>query len=513
MHKASDASGRQRRATQDKRRLVSAIAIVVFGVVPAHGGPPDQESIDLVEKLQNLEALLLSPQSAIQSNAALIEAVGMSALVRPQDFAAGFVADPPAAEPAPVELSRLNMRLALTPLTQAFGPEDNSLVLNAQTSTDGSALVIRRGNASLADLQSYLQLGLGGTTLTLKTPLVIMSGAALILGPGDVLELSRTDGAFLVNFGHLQIQGAKVVAVGNLNERIGPFQPFVTTADGGTVDVRAGRFVGLGFGETEKFSGLSIMRSVLQTPDRPSRIEHSSFEGLITVSLSGDTGVVLRGNRFHDMLGPSLTVSRTRDARILSNVFYGGMPTNAIRLETGSANGVIAGNVILGGDRAGIVVRTNSVGATVANNIVWNRQGGGIALIESDCGQVHNNLVIENQQKGIEVRASVSARLNNNTIFSNESAGIWISDQPAGAQTMLTGNIVSFNGVGLSGAQTEAILMDGNDFSRQYQEFLSGDIAVQTPEVARHMRGEASFVLASGGVTDVMPEASFCYDQ
>ncbi len=513
MLRNTDAKGRQKRPTQDKRWLIPAIAFVVFGVVPAVGGPPDQESIDLVEKLQNLDALLLSPQSEIQSNAALIESAGISALVRPQDFATGFVADPPAAPAVPPEVSALNMRLALTPLTQAFGPEDNTLVLGAQSSTSGQAIVIRKGNATLADLQTYLQLGSGGTTLTLKTPLVIMGGAALVLGPGDVLELSRSDGAFVVNFGQLQIQGATVRAVGDTNARIRSFEPFVTTAEAGTVDIRAGRFIGLGFGDTQKFSGFSIMRSVLQSPDRPSRIENSSFEGIISLSLSGDTGAVLRGNRFHDMLGPSLTVSRTQDARILSNVFYGGMPTNAIRFETGSADGVIAGNVILGGDRAGIVVRTNSVGVTVANNIVWNRQGGGIALFESDCGQVHNNLVIENHQKGIEVRASVSAQLSNNTIFSNESAGIWISDQPAGAQTMLTGNIVSFNGAGLAGAKTEVILMDGNDFSRQYQQFLSGDIAIQTPEVARHMRGESPFVIASGGVSDVMPIASVCDDQ
>ena len=204
-------------------------------------------------------------------------------------------------------------------------------------------------------------------------------------------------------------------------------------------------------------------------------------------------------NRFHDMRGPSLILSRTKDARVLSNLFYGVMPTNAIRLESGSAKGLIAGNIVLGGERAGIVVRSDSPDATVAHNIVWDRDGGGIVLVTADCARVYENLLIGNQQKGIEVRDSLSTILRQNTIFSNESAGIWVSDQPDGAKTEISDNTVSFNGAGLAGANTALLLMDGNDFSAQYQQFLSGDLALLTPDVSRDMRGVAPFVLASGG--------------
>lgn len=501
--------------TKDKRWLISAIAFLVFGAMPVFAlsdavpvatvhGVPDQASLDLIAQLEQLQALLTAPGAAVQSNAALIEAAGLSARVRSTEFSTTSPGDPRPVTARPVELTRFNMRLALTPLSQAFGADDNASVIAAQTTPDGTALVINKGDARLADLQAAV--GAAAGTLTLRQPLIIMAGASLTLNTGDVLELSRPDGAFVVNFGHLEMRGGTIAATGDANPLARTFAPFVTTAEAGTLNIQGGHIVGLGFGDTLKFSGFSVMRSVLQIPDRASRIENAEFEGIISLSVSGEADLLLRGNRFHDMRGASLTLSRTTGARVVSNLFYGAMPTNAIRLESGSAGGLIAGNIVLGGERVGIVVRSDSPGATVSHNIVWSRDGGGIALITADCGRVYDNLVIANAQKGIEVRSSPATILRQNTVFSNESAGIWVSDQPDGAQTQLTGNIVSFNGAGLAGAHTALILMDGNDFSDQYQQFLSGDLAQLTADVARDMTGLAPFVLASGGHSTSLPE-------
>ena len=515
MHKARPADRRTGRPKQGKRWLISAIAFLVFGAQPAAAvseevpvevvrGVPDQISIDLVAQLEQLQALLAAPGAAVQSNAALVEAAGLSALVRSADFSTAGAAESRPVTSRPVEVTRFNMRLALTPLTQAFGADDNASVIAAQTTPDGTALVINKGDASFADLQAASGAGVTGA-LTLRQPLIIMAGASLSLVTGDVLQLSRPDGAFVVNFGHLEIRGGTIAATGDANPLARNFAPFVTTAEAGTLNIQGGHISGLGFGETLKFSGFSVMRSVLQIPDRANRIENAEFEDNLSVSISGDSDLLLRGNRFHDMRGPSLILSRTKAARVVSNLFFGAMPTNAIRLESGSSFGLIAGNIVLGGERAGIVVRSDSPDATVSQNIVWSRDGGGIALITADCSRVYENLVIGNAQKGIEVRDSLAAILRQNMVFSNDSAGIWVSDQPDGAQTRLTGNIVSFNGAGLAGADTELILMEGNDFSKQYQQFLSGDLALLTADVARNMTGIAPFVLASAGHSTILP--------
>ena len=500
--------GKARTPTTGKRWLISAIAFLAFGVWPPgamaesvatelSNHVPDQAALDLMAQLEQLNTLLTTPAMDLQPNAALIEAAALSAYVRSSDFGTSAEDIRPATA-RQVEMTRFNMRLALTPLAQAFGADDNSVVIAAQTTADGTALVIKSGDASFADLRAASGATAPGA-LTLTQPLIIMDGASLTLNATEVVNLSRADGAFVVNFGHLEMRGGTIAVTGEANPLSRIFNPFVTTAGAGTLNIQSGHFIGLGFGDTLKFSGFSVMRSVLQIPDRSSRIENAEFTGIISVSISGDSDLLLRGNRIHDMRGASLILSRTNRARVLFNLFYGVMPTNAIRLENGSAAGLIAGNILLGGERAGVVVRSDSPDATVSHNIVWNRDGGGVVLVTADCARVYENLLIGNQQKGIEVRDSLSTVLRQNTIYSNESAGIWVSDQPDGAETEIIDNIVSFNGAGLAGANTALLLMDGNDFSAQYQQFLSGDLALLTPDVARDMRGLAPFVLASGG--------------
>lgn len=510
---------------QSKRWLIPAIALLAFAALPVRALPPDQESLDLIARLGALQIQLESRETGQtgatgQTNAALIGAAGIGGYADPGAFSFATPAAPPAAL-ARVEISRLNMRLALTSLSQAYGADDNFAVVAAQTgigeqTTDSQALFIGQGDATLADLRAAAGQADGTGPLTLLVPLIVMAGASLSLAPGEELRLSRADGAFVVNFGYLSVQGATVAATSEVNTAVRSFRPFVTTAEGGTVRLSGARIVGLGFGQTVKFSGFSVLRSVLTSPDRPSLIENTTFEDLLTVAVSGDTDILLRGNRFRDMRSAALTLSRTDGARVLSNLFFGHMTTNAIRLQDGSARALIAGNVILGGERAGIVVRGNSTGAVVAHNVVWDRGGAGIALLNSACGLIADNLVIDNDQKGIEVRSSPAASLRQNTIFSNESAGIWISNQPDGAQTVVAGNVIAFNGAGLAGARTARILMDGNDFSRQYQQFLSGDLALQTEAVARQMTGGAPFVLDSGVAAAFDPaqqtQATVCSD-
>jgi len=480
------------------RRLATAAALLAFAVSPVQALPPDQESLDLIAQLEQLDERLQSGTDT--SNALLVAGAGVGDFARPGAF--GLVPPGPLRPPSqePADLIRMNTRLALTSLAQAFGGDDNFAVMAAQDGAGtgvSQALAIRSGDATLADLRAALGVA-GQGPLVMRVPLVVLAGASLTLSPGDELWLSRIDGAFVVNFGDLFITGATIASTLEPNLGAHPFRPFVTTTEGGTVTVRGARFVGLGFGRTLKYSGFSILRSILSAPERPSVIEDSTFQDLLTVAISGDTDVLLRGNRFRDMRSAALTVSRTRGARVLSNLFFGTMTTNAVRLQDGSADGVIAGNIILGGERAGILVREHSTGAVVANNVIWNRTGGGITVLGADCGLVQGNLVIANDQKGIEVRDALAAQVLGNTIFSNDSAGLWVSNQPPGTQTVVEDNVIAFNGAGVAGANTGRILMHGNDFSRQYQQFLAGDLALQTEVVARQMTGAVPYVIVSG---------------
>jgi len=475
---------------------------------------PDQLSIALEARLEALDAALATaaangtPPDTILAVADFADLTGADPVT----------AAPPRFSPAPtdaVQSERLNMRLMLIMLSQAHGAEGNSSVLNAQTEAGADALVIRKGRVTLAQLRrilqdSRLQRAVDDGPLVLKVPLVIWAGASLALQPGEELHLSRADGAFVINFGQLQIDGATVRSVGDRAPRSPGFVPFITTADGGTVQVQDAWISGLGFGKTLKYSGFTILHNALKVQDSASWVRNTTFQDLVTVSISADWEVVVAGNHFRDMRGASLIVSRSRGVRVVSNLFSGKMPTNAIVFENGSARARVEGNIVLGGNRAGIVVRNGSTSALITRNVVWHRDGGGIALSKSDCGRISENLVVNNAQKGIEVRGSRQAEVQGNTILDNHSAGIWVSAQPSGTRTAVRGNILIHNGSGLAGAKGEHILLEGNDFTQQFPQFVSGDLAAHSISIAENLQGALPLVLASAGSGAIDPDLPAC---
>jgi poly(beta-D-mannuronate) C5 epimerase len=513
------------------RPRAAALAVVLCLAGPAGAAPPDQISLDLTARLAGLAATAASDGGTTAT--LMIAAAGLPALAARAATDPGLgpplgpVLSPvlsPAALPetppdtgtaAAVTAGRLNMRLALTMLSQAHGDENNGTVLAAQTEPGRNALVLKTGQARLADLPGLLAAaGLPGGPIAdvplfdgieLRAPLVIWPGAALVLAPGEVLQLSRADGAFVMNFGTLTIEGATVRATATPHPVIRSFRPFVTTADAGSLTMRTARVEGLGFGETLKFSGVSVLRSLLRPATAATRIEDSRFGDMLTLGIVGDAGALVRGNRFHDMRGAALTVARTARAQVTGNLFSGRLPTNAIRLEGGSGDGLIAGNVILGGNRAGIVVRTDSPRARVSGNVVWNRKGGGILLSGSPCGWIEGNLVIGNSQKGIELRDATAGTVRVNSVLSNDSAAIWVGNQPPGTLTRLEGNVLAFNGAGLAAASGGRLLLAGNDLSRQFLQFLSGDLVAQIARVNRDMRGGTPVVLTASGTVPPDP--------
>ncbi|MFT4960849.1 MAG: poly(beta-D-mannuronate) C5 epimerase, partial [Paracoccaceae bacterium] len=183
--------------------------------------------------------------------------------------------------------------------------------------------------------------------------------------------------------------------------------------------------------------------------------------------------------------------------------------TNAIRIEHGSVGAVIAGNVILNGDRAGVVIRHNSHHSLVLRNIIWAREGGGILLSHSECSRVISNLVMDNGQKGIEVRSSKESLIEANIVVSNHSAGIWVSAQENGTQTFVTANILGANGTGIASATGATIVLEKNDFTAQFPQFLGGDLALQSRHIAQNIDGHEKVILTSAGRqqnTDLYPE-------
>lgn len=475
------------------RRAGLHLAAALLLALPAPALEPDQPSFAPTRQLQTLSAeALIAPNRRAGELIATSGLAGLTGTL-PADAAPAWSPMPPGM----AELRQQTMRLFMTALAQSYGIEDVPLVIGAQPTPDARALVVRSGTATLDDIRRALPPS-PDATVVMTMPLIVMPGAGLRLNPGDRLLLSRFDGAFLLNFGMMQIDGAEIAGTGERNPRRGLYAPFVVTADGGTLQARGATVHSLGFGKTVKFSGFSVLQGTVRQTRQPSWITGSSFAHMRSVVIGMANGVSITDTRFRDMTGPALLIHRTRNATVSHNLFSGSMATNAIMVEEGSSGAVVTGNMVLGGKFNGIVVRKNSTGATLSRNVVWRRLGGGIAVIGSDCGQVVGNLVMRNGQKGIEIRSSAGVRVEGNAVYANHSAGVWVSAQAPGTVTRIRNNVLAENGFGMAAASGQRLLLEGNDFTHQFPQFLSGDLAALSARIAQNIRGEGEMVLGDG---------------
>ena len=497
------------------RWLYIAVACVFGFGIPAHADP-DVELSKLRTNLQDFKLHLNDPPSQILSTRELIAQFGLQKYVE----TGAIIGFRKQAFPAPkiragLDGQVMDMRLGMAMLTQTYGASENKVVIDAQGQESRQALVLMSGDATLADIGALLsaarlQESSAGHSLTLDVPLIIWTGAALRLQPGETLLLNRTRGAFVINFGHLKINGATIKSSGGKNFHSKKFNPFVATGGGGSVQLDQATIIGLGFGHSPKFSGFSVLRNALFPAQHPTHIINSRFSDLVSVAISGVSDVIIQGNNFRDMRGNAVSLSHSRYGRVVANIFSGKMQTNAIRVENGSVNSVVAGNIILGGKRAGIIVRHNSNNTRVTNNIIWKREGGGIMLAHMKCGQISDNLVFENAQKGVEIRSSQGSVIAKNRILSNHSAGIWVSAQKDAAQTVIKNNTLKSNGSGISTATGGSIILDGNDFSDQFPRLLGGDLALQSQHIVKNIMGEKQIIFTVGGQTDSIEPSEAC---
>ena len=406
-----------------------------------------------------------------------------------------------------VVAERIDARLVLSFLNQSFGARDSFVVENVQGSVVPHAMLIRGGEFTLSDLPDlFEQAGYGDEGFSengvVQVPLVVWSDAHLDIRPGEMVMFSRETGAYLINFGRLTMDGATILATEEESPYNAEFRPFVTIAGQGSLYAMNSHFGNLGFGETPKFMGLSILGSAAGIQSERSILIGNLFEEIRGVSIIAMRAMEIRENKFDSSRSNALQVSESPDAQIIGNLFFGPSPTNAIRLQRGSDRSRLIGNYVLGGSRAGIVVERGISDVQLIDNVVWARTGSGIKLRNADCALVRDNIILDNEQKGVEVRASNGVEVTGNLISYSRSAGIWVAEQNDGARVYFYNNVLSENGSGISGATAEQIVLSGNDMSGQYPRILDGDLTHQFRALVEDARGDEQIILTSAGLID-----------
>ncbi|MEM7522039.1 MAG: right-handed parallel beta-helix repeat-containing protein [Pseudomonadota bacterium] len=424
--------------------------------------------------------------------------------------ALGLFADT-APQAAPQEVGTTDFRILLASLAQAHTGKNNQAVINAQGLRGPVAVSVRSGTVGLDDLRG-ISASLGFAPRpdgTLTAPVVIWPDATLELAPGERLALARDKGAFLMSMGTLRVSGATIEAVGPKNAVTPSFTPFVTVLQGGAIEMQGATLRGLGFGQTPKFLGLSVVGALMTREEGQVQISNTVIDGLKGVFLASAPGAVLEGNTFFNMRDASLQLTDAPRTRIAGNLFVGEAPTNAIRVDMGSGHTVLEANVFLGGERVAILVDRGSDHVEVRGNLVWGRDGAGVKFLRTRCGIIEDNLILDNRQKGIEVRRSTDTVVGNNVIAGNRSAGIWVSAQNAAAQTALKGNVLRGNGAGLATATGAEIWLSGNNLAGQMPKLVDGDISSLTRHFVIDLRGETPLRIRDGQAHE-KTHAPFC---
>lgn len=464
---------------------------------------PDWELVELREQLADLSDALRDDSPLRDQNLQYL----LDGMDIPELSDLAIPAPAKTGPPEPGSIRWTDKRYALAAMSQIYGGSGNKLVLEAGRPGNHEAIEITSGDLTLSDLRDRLtarHLGRDPDTgaSVLRVPLVIGRNAKLRLADGDKLYLSQSDGAFLVNFGRLEVVGGEISADHDHDLEAQEFSPFVVSVGSGTVRLSDATFRRLGFGYTAKFAGFSILSHPTMAPTDRNLIERSRFEDIVTVALVGIRHAEINGNRFFEMRRNPLLIAQSPDSLIQANLFSGDSPTNAVRVANGSSNSIVRRNVVLEGSRAGLLVTAGSDNVEISHNLIWRRNGGGVKLNNVRCGLVEENLILDDKQKGVEIRSSESSVVQDNRIIGNANAGVWVSANEPQNLTYVVGNLIRENGSGLSGASGGRIAMQKNDLRNQFPRFLDGDITWQFREIIDDLRGERPIILDSGGARE-----------
>lgn len=402
------------------------------------------------------------------------------------------------------KIDLIDLRLALVQLSFAVGSNEQLSIIRAQTSDAPRVIAIQEGSLEYAQLQAWASDQPDNTELlegnTFKVPVVIFADAELILRTGQTLNLERSTGAFLVNFGRLLIRGAEIKGTGDRNALVYDYRPFVVTAGAGLARAKGAVFENLGFGETAAFSGLSVLNRGLFRPEANSMLIGSKLIDVKGTTIEGAAEPKILNNMFLGNFAGGLELRQTTEATISGNLLLEPQGSAAIRVGYGSTGSQLFGNIVLLGSGTGVLIDKSSHETVVADTLIWQSGKAGITVSKSDCVRVTSNRVIDSSQKGIELRTSRGSYVAGNAIYGSRSSGLFVADQTDSTLTAISDNIFVGNRIGLASASSNLLELQSNNFVDQFPRFFGGDLIGETQQILTNLDGKLPVKLETGAL-------------
>ncbi len=424
------------------------------------------------------------------------------------DRLAGRVDQPPIPQPAPLEAGSMkvlegDVQAALTQLSILAGGNGHLSLQLAQASTT-DVIYVLSGTATLRELQrsGYLERRANGWRLS--RPLVLWPGAALVLSPGELLELDTAAGAFVLSFGDVRMSGATLRGDGGQNARVKSFRPFLLVTGQGSFHAERSTFADLGFDGPVAFRGVSVMTGGLMKPASAPVVTKSRFQNVFSLSFEGADGMVLARNRFSKAGAAAVSVKDGRKVTLAGNRISETHSGAGVRLSGVLEDVVIAGNVITGGGRNGLQIDGKTQHLGLRANVILDNVGTGITLGPATCVSVLGNIIAGNGTAGLRLTRTGAARVADNAVLDNGSAGIEVDAQSGLGPVLLSDNVLRGNREGLRAAGLGEVRLAGNDLVHQTPRQFAGDFS---PWLGAYLGAEAAFVIpAASTASPVNPD-------
>jgi len=465
------------------RWTASVLTGVLLLAGTAHATPDWRDATRVataVAALQDSLGRLGDPPAVPDLVAGLAHALTID-MARPVTAAVSLA--PPSGRPGLVEPG--DLQIALTQLSIQEGTNNQIRVMQGQGGRR-DAIFLRDGVATLQQVveQAAYQ-GLNGITtvdgvVRLTRPLIVWPGAALILQPGDGIEMRAETGAFLLSFGRIDLRGAEVRAAG-YDATPEAFRPFILTSGQGTLVAKDGRFSGLGMPGADPFGGIVVSTQGLFAPEVPPALHGNRFDDLGSVTLRGVDGSVIENNLFRKARGTALVLVGVRDTRVSGNTLLGTQGGAGIRVAHVAGRVRLSGNLVAAGARNGMTLTGSSGRIALAGNVVLGNGGSGIAAHRTQCLRLDGNIVLHSGAAGLRLTETGETMVQGNALVLNKAAALSVNGQQAGHRVTLAGNLFAANRVGLTGAQIGDVALLGNDLHAQLPRLFDGEFSQHLP--------------------------------
>ncbi|MEM8945392.1 MAG: alginate lyase family protein [Planctomycetota bacterium] len=322
-------------------------------------------------------------------------------------------------------------------LEEAFRDERGTDLQERQGRQDTRIIEVCRGPMTVTQLVEQLNdtsvAEHSGSTATLRLPLLVSHGAALIIDGSETatLRLSTDCGAFVANAGDLYVVGANVVAWDEATNSPTVFQdeyafrPYISSYVRSRTYLAESRFEHLGYHAPTAY-GLSLSSHPERELGEPredwptGQIVDCVFTGLFYGFYSYEArDVAIVGNTYDNSIRYGIDPhDRSTRLIIANNTAKSTRERHGIIGSRGVSNSYIFNNKSFENEQSGIMLDRQCSDNVVVDNQVF-KNGQGIAIYESSGNLVANNLIAVNEKSGVRVRNSTDLVVESNTVVGN----------------------------------------------------------------------------------------------